>query len=81
MGRIGVFFLFFYLGLEFLVGKLIKLGRFIVVGGFIYILINFILGLLYGYLIGNFFFEVLIIVGIIMILFSVIVVKVLVDLK
>ncbi|NEU35467.1 cation/H(+) antiporter, partial [bacterium LRH843] len=37
MGRIGVLFLLFYLGLEFSVGKLITSGRSIAVGGSIYI--------------------------------------------
>jgi CPA2 family monovalent cation:H+ antiporter-2 len=81
MGRIGVLFLLFYLGLEFSVGKLIKSGRSIAVGGSIYILINFTLGLLYGYLTGNPLLEVLIIAGIITISSSAIVAKVLVDLK
>ena len=47
MGRIGVLFLLFYLGLEFSVGRLIKSGKSIVVGG-IYIAINFTLGLMIG---------------------------------
>ncbi|MFI8652670.1 cation:proton antiporter [Priestia megaterium] len=81
MGRIGVLFLLFYLGLEFSVGKLIKSGRSIAMGGSIYILINFTLGLLYGYLTGNPLLEVLIIAGIITISSSAIVAKVLVDLK
>ncbi|OZT12164.1 cation/H(+) antiporter [Priestia aryabhattai] len=81
MGRIGVLFLLFYLGLEFSVGKLIKSGRSIAVGGSIYILINFSLGLLYGYLTGYPLLEVLIMAGIITISSSAIVAKVLVDLK
>ena len=36
-GRIGVLFLLFYLGLEFSVGKLIRSGRSIVIGGTIYL--------------------------------------------
>ncbi|MBD1381050.1 cation:proton antiporter [Metabacillus arenae] len=81
MGRIGVLFLLFYLGLEFSVGKLIKSGRSIAFGGTIYILINFILGLLFGYLMGYPVLEILIIAGIITISSSAIVAKVLVDLK
>jgi CPA2 family monovalent cation:H+ antiporter-2 len=81
MGRIGVLFLLFYLGLEFSVGKLIKSGRSIVTGGTIYILINFSLGLLYGFLNGFKTIEVLIIAGIITISSSAIVAKVLVDLR
>ncbi|MGO4369793.1 cation:proton antiporter, partial [Paenibacillus sp. MCAF20] len=49
MGRLGVLFLLFYLGLEFSVGRLMKSGKAIAVGGTIYILINFSLGLLFGW--------------------------------
>lgn len=80
-GRIGVLFLLFYLGLEFSVGKLIKSGKSIAVGGTIYILINFSLGLLYGFITGFSFLEVLILAGVITISSSAIVAKVLVDLK
>src|ERR1700747_2236054 len=52
MGRIGVLFLLFYLGLKFSVGRLIKSGRFIVVGGSIYITLNFTSGLTYALLLG-----------------------------
>jgi monovalent cation:H+ antiporter-2, CPA2 family len=80
-GRIGVLFLLFYLGLEFSIGKLIKSGRSIAIGGSIYILINFSLGLLYGYMAGFSTLEILIVAGIITISSSAIVAKVLVDLK
>ncbi|MGN7456070.1 cation:proton antiporter [Paenibacillus pasadenensis] len=80
-GRIGVLFLLLYLGLEFSVGRLIKSGKSIVVGGSIYIGINFTLGLLYGFLTGLPLSEVLIIAGITTISSSAIVAKVLVDLK
>jgi CPA2 family monovalent cation:H+ antiporter-2 len=49
MGRVGVLFLLFYLGLEFSVSRLIKAGRSIVAGGSIYIAINFAIGLIYPY--------------------------------
>ncbi|PLR78030.1 cation/H(+) antiporter [Bacillus sp. V3-13] len=81
LGRIGVLFLLFYLGLEFSIGKLIKSGRSIVTGGTIYILINFSLGLLYAYLMGFPTLEVLIMAGIVTISSSAIVAKVLVDLR
>lgn len=80
-GRIGVLFLLFYLGLEFSIGKLIRSGRSIVVGGSIYILINFSLGLLYGYIMGFPFLEILVVAGVITISSSAIVAKVLVDLR
>lgn len=81
MGRIGVLFLLFYLGLEFSVGRLIKSGRSIVVGGTIYILINFTLGLLLGFAAGFPLKETLIIAGVTTISSSAIVAKVLIDLK
>ncbi|PLT32962.1 cation:proton antiporter [Bacillus sp. V5-8f] len=81
LGRIGVLFLLFYLGLEFSIKKLIKSGRSIVTGGTIYILINFAIGVLYALLLGFPLLEVLIIAGIITISSSAIVAKVLVDLR
>ena len=61
--------------------KLIKSGRSIAIGGTIYILINFSLGLLYGFIMGFPLLEILIIAGIITISSSAIVAKVLVDLR
>ncbi|KMY54472.1 potassium transporter [Bacillus sp. FJAT-27231] len=81
LGRIGVLFLLFYLGLEFSVGKLMKSGRNIVVGGSIYVSLNFILGLLYGLLTGMPWIESLIIAGLLSVSSSAIVAKVLVDLR
>lgn len=81
LGRIGVLFLLFYLGLEFSVGRLIKSGKSIAVGGTIYIGINFTLGLLFAYLAELPFLEMLIVAGITTISSSAIVAKVLVDLK
>lgn len=81
LGRIGVLFLLFYLGLEFSVSKLVKSGKNIVVGGSIYIAINFSLGLLFGFMMGFPLVETLIIAGIISFSSSAIVAKVLVDLR
>ena len=81
MGRIGVLFLLFYLGLEFSVSRLIKSGKSIVVGGTIYIAINFALGLAYPALLGWPLKEVLISAGITTISSSAIVAKVLFDLR
>ncbi|WP_374724406.1 cation:proton antiporter [Calidifontibacillus erzurumensis] len=81
LGRMGVLFLLFYLGLEFSVGKLMKSGRNIVVGGTIYVAINFVLGLLYGFITGMPWIETLIIAGLLSVSSSAIVAKVLVDLK
>jgi K+:H+ antiporter subunit KhtU len=81
MGRIGILFLLFYLGLEFSVSRLIKSGKSIVAGGTIYIGINFALGLCYPALLGWPLKEVLISAGITTISSSAIVAKVLFDLR
>jgi monovalent cation:H+ antiporter-2, CPA2 family len=81
MGRIGVLYLLFYLGLEFSVGRLVRSGRSIAVGGTIYITINFTLGLGYAWLMGWPLREVLVAAGITTISSSAIVAKVLVDLR
>lgn len=81
MGRVGVLFLLFYLGLEFSVSRLIKSGKSIVVSGSIYIGINFTIGLAYAFLIGMPFKEMLIVAGITTISSSAIVAKVLFDLR
>ena len=81
MGRVGVLFLLFYLGLEFSVSRLIKSGKSIVTGGSIYIGINFALGLGYAALLGWPLKEVLVAAGITTISSSAIVAKVLFDLR
>src|SRR6476659_8984581 len=79
MGRVGILFLLFYLGLESNVSRLIQAGRSIFVGGTIYIIINFTLGVLYGYLTGFSAREMLIVAGITTISSSAIVAKILFD--
>ncbi|QDR81412.1 cation:proton antiporter [Sporomusa termitida] len=81
MGRMGILFLLFYLGLEFSVGRLISAGRSIAIGGTIYLAINFTLGLVYAMAAGFSIKEVMVIAGITTISSSAIVAKVLVDLK
>ncbi|MBO0724018.1 MAG: cation:proton antiporter [Blastocatellia bacterium] len=81
MGRAGVLFLLFYLGLEFSVSRLIRSGRPIVLGGSIYIAINFAAGLGYAYLLGWPLKETLDIAGITTISSSAIVAKVIFDLR
>jgi CPA2 family monovalent cation:H+ antiporter-2 len=81
MGRVGVLFLLFYLGLEFSVSRLIKSGRSIVIGGSIYIAINFALGLGYAAMMGWPLKEILVAAGITTISSSAIVAKVLFDLR
>jgi CPA2 family monovalent cation:H+ antiporter-2 len=79
MGRVGILFLLFYLGLESNVSRLIQAGRSIFIGGTIYIIINFALGLLYGYLTGFSVEETLVVAGITTISSSAIVAKILFD--
>jgi len=81
MGRAGVLFLLFYLGLEFSVSRLIRAGRSIALGGSIYIAINFAAGLGYAYLMGWPLKEVLVAAGITTISSSAIVAKVIFDLR
>lgn len=79
MGRMGVLFLLFYLGLESNVSRLIKAGRSIVVGGSLYISINFLVGLSYAYFAGFDLRETLVVAGITTISSSAIVAKILFD--
>src|SRR5689334_13478718 len=79
MGRVGVLFLLFYLGLESNVTRLIEAGRSILVGGTIYIGINFTAGLLYASLSGFSLQETLVMAGVTTISSSAIVAKVLFD--
>lgn len=81
MGRLGVLFLLFYLGLEFSVGRLIKSGKSIVTGGTIYVCINFVTGLFVGWMMGLPFAEVMVICGIMTSSSTAIVAKVLTDLR
>lgn len=81
LGRLGVLFLLFYLGLEFSVNKLIHSGRNIVIGGTVYVITNFSLGLGYGVLAGFPLYESLITAGMFAVSSTAIVAKVLVDLK
>jgi len=79
MGRIGVLFLLFYLGLEANLTRLIEAGRSILVGGSIYVGINFIVGFTFGYLAGFPLREALIIAGLTTVSSSAIVAKILFD--
>ncbi len=81
MGRLGVIFLLFYLGLEFSVTRLIKSGKSIFIGGSFYVLLNFSSGLLLGYLMDLPFKETMVVCGIMTSSSTAIVAKVLIDLK
>lgn len=79
MGRIGVLFLLFYLGLEANLTRLIEAGRSILVGGAIYVTINFTFGFTFGVLTGFPLREALIIAGLTTVSSSAIVAKILFD--
>ena len=79
MGRIGVLFLLFYLGLESNLTRLIEAGRSILTGGSIYVGMNFTIGFLFGYLTGFPLRETLIIAGLTTVSSSAIVAKILFD--
>ena len=79
MGRLGVLFLLFYLGLEANLTRLIEAGRSILVGGTIYVTINFTFGFTFGYLAGFPLREALIIAGLTTVSSSAIVAKILFD--
>lgn len=81
MGRLGVLFLLFYLGLEFSVSRLMKSGKSIVTGGTVYVLINFVSGLLVGWLMDLPFKEMMVLCGVMTSSSTAIVAKVLTDLK
>jgi len=81
MGRLGVLFLLFYLGLEFSVGRLIKSGKSILSGGTFYVALNFCSGLLIGWLMDMPFKETMVLCGIMTSSSTAIVAKVLTDLK
>ena len=79
MGRIGVLFLLFYLGLEANLTRLIEAGRSILVGGAIYVTINFTFGFTFGMLARFPLREALIIAGLTTVSSSAIVAKILFD--
>ncbi|WP_379019050.1 cation:proton antiporter [Parapedobacter deserti] len=81
MGRLGVLFLLFYLGLEFSVGRLVKSGKSILTGGVFYVILNFCSGLLMGWLMNLPFKETMVLCGIMTSSSTAIVAKVLTDLK
>ena len=81
LGQIGVLFLLFYLGVEFSVNKLVQSGPSIVFGGTVYVVLNFVFGLAYGFVMGLPLYETLIIAGMFSVSSTAIVAKVLVDLR
>ncbi|WP_368294434.1 cation:proton antiporter [Dehalobacter sp. TBBPA1] len=81
MGKMGVLFLLFSLGLEFSIKQLMASGPSILRSGLIYMLINFSVALLYPLLLGWPVKEILVVAGMMTISSSAIVAKVIVELK
>jgi len=81
MGRLGVLFLLFSLGLEFSVKRLLTAGPSIIRTGTIYMVINMAIAILFPLLLGWPIKEILVVAGIMTISSSAIVAKVIVDLK
>ena len=81
MGRLGVLFLLFSLGLEFSIRRLLAAGPSIVKSGIIYMVINMTIAIIFPLLLGWPIKEILVVAGIMTISSSAIVAKVIVDLK
>ncbi|MHB8928248.1 MAG: cation:proton antiporter [Bacillota bacterium] len=81
MGRVGILFLLFYLGLEFSIERLIKAGWTVTKAGIIYMSINFPLGILIGRAAGWPMKETLVVAGMTAISSSAIVAKLVAELK
>jgi CPA2 family monovalent cation:H+ antiporter-2 len=81
MGRLGVLFLLFNLGLEFSLRRLMQAGHSIAAAGAIHVGINLVVGLLFGWALGWPVREMLIVAGITSISSSAIVAKVITDLR
>ncbi|GAB6152968.1 cation:proton antiporter [Desulfosporosinus burensis] len=81
MGRLGVLFLLFSLGLEFSIKRLLTAGPSIIRSGTIYMVINLTIAIIFPILLGWPIKEVLVVAGIMTISSSAIVAKVIVDLK
>jgi len=81
MGRLGVLFLLFSLGLEFSIKRLLTAGPSIIRTGIIYMVINLSIAIIFPLLLGWPVKEILVVAGIMTISSSAIVAKVIVDLK
>lgn len=81
LSRLGVLLLLFYLGLEFSAGKLVSGGRSLLFGGIFYVGVNFLRGLLLGWLFFPSLVDSLALAGITVVSSSAITTKLLVDLK
>ncbi|MCG8401416.1 MAG: cation:proton antiporter [Firmicutes bacterium] len=81
LSRLGVLLMLFYLGLEFSTGKIAASGASLFKGGTFYVLLNFLRGLVFGWIFFNDWTEAFVVAGITGISSSAIITKLLVDLK
>lgn len=81
LGRLGMLFLLFYLGLEFSVGRLLRSGRRVLTSGALYTAINLPLAAALAWVMGLGPRETLVVAGMMTISSSAIVAKMLVELK
>ncbi|MDD5704138.1 MAG: cation:proton antiporter, partial [Dehalococcoidales bacterium] len=81
MGRLGVLFLLFFLGLEFSASRLFAAGRSIIIALAITVTVNLAIGLSFGSLLGLQLRELLVVMGVFMCSSTTIVAKVILDLK
>jgi len=81
MGRLGILFLLFYLGLEFSASRLFAAGRSVIIALAITVTVNLTIGLLFGRSLGFPIREVLVIGGVFLCSSTTIVAKIILDLK
>ncbi|MBF7083872.1 cation:proton antiporter [Desulfallas sp. Bu1-1] len=81
LSRLGVLLMLFYLGLEFSAGKLAAAGLSLFKGGTVYVGLNFLRGLAFGWIVFQGWAEAFVVAGITGISSSAIITKLLVDLK
>jgi len=81
LSRLGVLLMLFYLGLEFSAGKIAAVGKSLFKSGTVYVGLNFVRGLGFGWLFFNSWAEALVVAGITGISSSAIITKLLVDLR
>lgn len=81
MGRLGILFLLFYLGLEFSASRLFAAGRSVIIALAITVTVNLAIGLLFGRSLGFPIREVLVIGGVFLCSSTTIVAKIILDLK
>lgn len=81
LSRLGVLLMLFYLGLEFSTGKIAQAGKNLFKSGTVYVTLNFVRGLVFGWIFFNSLAEAMVVAGIMVISSSAIITKLLVELK